>query len=459
MENQENNQPPIFFNNAHNQENFEIFYSLLSQGGNGFCLCQALPPEQKKILAYFKTSPMSNRIHMLDMAAPLSGPMELQHSILDAVDTFGSSRDIFFIYNFEECIALLKTDAQDFFQKLNPIRDFFSRFQVLFVFFMTEYLVKEMIRNAFDFYDWMKFIFDFQQETQELPFLSTGMAMESKRIYSDIDEKIKYLEGSLSRLTDEKARSLQLMELGELYVQGAQYDEALSHYKDAVEICSRIGDKEGISSGIFKMASIYGTKGNYAEAISLFEQSLKINELLGNRPGVALSLNKIGEVHFRKGDYNAALGYYEQALAIDEKVYGPEHPTVAIRLNNLGSAYDALGEKEKAIGYYEQALAIVRKAYGEQHPHVAGFLNNLGLAYANLGEKEKAIGYYEQALAIDEKVYGQEHPKIAIRLNNLGLAYDGLGEKEKAIGYFEQALAIVRKAYGEQHPHVAGSLN
>lgn len=267
------------FREPGNCEAFALLYKLLSQHSRGFCLCQVQPKERLKILEFFDDDRLNERIQIIDMVSPLLGPMELQQTVIDVDKKFGSVKDIFFIYNTEECINLLKKSAEKFFQEMNLIRDFFMHFDALFVFFFTESSVKTMHRNAFDFYDWMKFTFFFTEETGDSSAPSAGAGEREKEKYSAPLEKIEYLENSLAKIKNEKARSRHLLELGQLYSQISHYDKALKRLTESLEIEEKYDD---------------------------------LNTM-------ALRYNEIGQIHNAKGDPEAASVYFKKALGIYEK--------------------------------------------------------------------------------------------------------------------------------------------
>jgi len=431
-----NTQTPLLFHNPGNQENFRLFYSFLSRPGKGLCLCQAMPPEQIEILDFFKTDPMGDRVNFIDMINPLSGPMELQLSVLDVIDKFGSTRDIFFIYHLEECIFQSKIDAKDFFNRLNLIRDFFGRFRAVFVFFMTESLVKTMIRHAFDFYDWMKLTFEFHPESElALPqIMDTDIPWRKK--YSDIDKKIKYLEKSLKLIKNEKEQLLRLLDLGSLYAQVYRYDKALEYFNSAEEIASRLGDKEGLSEGLSGEGFIFRIRGDYTAALDKYEQSLKMREELGDREGVAKSLHNIGIIYQDRGDYGAALKKYEQAKQVFEEM--GDRAGVAATLHQIGIIFQIKGDYATALEKYEISLKIAEEL-GDRAGE-ATTLHQVGNIYYDKGDYAAALEKYEQSLKIKEEL--GDKLGIAQSHGQLGLLFQATGKYPEAFEDLLTALTI-----------------
>lgn len=227
-----------------NRENLDLLSKFLSQPSKGLCLCKVMPEERVKILSFFDDDPWNGRIHIIDMVNPPLGPMDLQQVIININNRPNTKKDIFFIYNIEGCIRLLQTTADEYFQRMNLIRDFFIQFETEFVFFITEALVNTMIQNAFDFYDWMKVTFTFTPEFKE-DSLRQGIKPGEKETieYSNPLDKIKYLEKSIERVKNENARAIQQLELGELYLQVGDYEKALEIFNKALKVFEKTNDR------------------------------------------------------------------------------------------------------------------------------------------------------------------------------------------------------------------------
>ena len=93
-----------------------------------------------------------------------------------------------------------------------------------------------------------------------------------------------------------------------------------------------------IASSLHNIGLVYYNKGNYDEALLYYQKSLKIKyrvygvdesqvEEQGNS-SIALSLNNIGNVYNAKGNYDEALLYYQKSLKIKYRVYGVDESQV-----------------------------------------------------------------------------------------------------------------------------------
>ena len=422
-----------------NRNNFELFYKALSQSTQGFYLSQVMPEVRLKIFGFFNSDPLIERIHVIDMVQPLCGPTELQNTILDVQKKYGDKKDIFFIYNFESCIYLSKTSAEDFFQEMNLIRDFFMGFNATFVFFVTESSLKKMIQNAFDFYDWIKFTFIFVPEERENAFQAREVPKGEKVKYSDIPQKIRYLKNAIEKVTNEKEKAVKLKDLALLYRQAGDYDTALERQLEALKIDEKNDDLVNLAVDYSNIGLIYQDKGDLDKALQFTSKALKIDIKNNNLVNMAGDYNNIGQIYRAKGDLDKALQFTFDALAIVEK--NNDLPQMAIGYNNIGLIYKAKGNLDKALEFIFKALDIAKKN-NDQVSKAVGY-NNIGVIYWAKGDLDKALEFIFKALDIAKK--NNDLPQMAIRYNNIGAIFKAKGDLDKALEFIFKALDIDEK--------------
>ncbi len=166
-----------------------------------------------------------------------------------------------------------------------------------------------------------------------------------------------------------------------------------------------------------ELGLVYADLGQNEEARECLEQALSINREVGDRERESIILNKLGMVYADLGMKEEARENLEQALDIDKK-FG-DRTREGMTLNNLGLIYWVQGKKERALEHYQAALNIHRDISNLEGEGAA--LNALGLVYSSLGHKEQAREYYKQALKIRREV--SDRKGEAITLRNLGLIY------------------------------------
>jgi tetratricopeptide (TPR) repeat protein len=296
-----------------------------------------------------------------------------------------------------------------------------------------------------------------------------------------------------ARVRDTAWQAASLNNAGDVLKNQGEYDEALKHYRQALELWQTLFPPQKYKHGHLYLA--YGLnnvgfalkeQGKYEEALKYLSRALKMLQTLHPRekhphghPLVAQSLNNVGMVLQAQGKYELALEHHRQALRMLEALYPREqhkqgHPLLAQALVNLGSVRKAQGEYDEALGHYRQALLIYqalypREKYRQGHPQLATSLNNLGSVLEAQGEHAEALKYYRLALQMRQNLYPrkqfeQGHPELATSLNNLGNVLRAQGEYEDALKYYRQSLRMLqalfpRDRYRQGHPLLASSLN
>lgn len=190
------------------------------------------------------------------------------------------------------------------------------------------------------------------------------------------------------------------------------------------------------ASALSNLGSIYSEKSEYNNALVCYFKALKTISYYKNKKGQATILGNIGIVYYRLSDYNRALDYYFRALKLNEEIgYRPSQPN---NLNGIGLIYSELSDFKKANYYYNKAIKIydeVRDNYGK-----ATVLNNIGINCMESADYTNALKYYQEALKLDVvtgNLMGQ-----ARHLGNIGNVFAKIGENDKAIDCYNQAMKL-----------------
>ncbi len=254
---------------------------------------------------------------------------------------------------------------------------------------------------------------------------------------------------------DRKAEADRLLEQGIQQFDMSQFQEALQSWQRALELYRDPAvqaafpqeSRQGEGRALGNLGLVYRNLGQYQQAIDFYEQSFAIAQEVGDLWGEGEALNNLGIVHDDLGQYQQVIDFYEQSLVIFREIGDPNGERRA--LGSLGFAYQNLGQYQQAIDFFKQQLAIIREIdnspeerlnqrWRERHT-----LSNLGLAYWSLGQYQQAAAFYEQSLVIAQEIddpWGEGET-----LNSLGWTYLGLGQYPQAIALFEQALEIFQR--------------
>jgi tetratricopeptide (TPR) repeat protein len=191
---------------------------------------------------------------------------------------------------------------------------------------------------------------------------------------------------------------------------------------------------------------VLASRGQVDDAIDHYRQALEID------PDYQLAHNNLGAALAGRGQVDEAIAHYRRALEIkadDELAH-----------NNLGMALVSRGQADEAIEHFQKALEI-KPNYVEAH-------GNLGLELASRGWLDEAIAHYRKAVEVDPNdaaghgnlgnalaAQGKlneaiQHYLVVLRLNpqdvlghiQLGNALAGEGRPHEAEICFREALRL-----------------
>jgi tetratricopeptide (TPR) repeat protein len=160
--------------------------------------------------------------------------------------------------------------------------------------------------------------------------------------------------------------------LGNLFLEDGQVDEAMTHYQEALGIQPDYADARcNIGSALLQ-------KGRVDEAIAQFRKALEI------QPDDASAHNNLGNALLSAGRFDEAISQYQEALKIQ--------PDFAKAHNNLGWSLVQSRRLDEAIDQFQKALEI-QPDYAEAH-------NNLAFALLQKGQVREAVAHCRTALKL-----------------------------------------------------------
>ena len=157
--------------------------------------------------------------------------------------------------------------------------------------------------------------------------------------------------------------------LGVIYLNRGDYDQALKYFKNAVDI------DPGYKVGYMNQGVVYERKGQYHDAVEMYKAVLE------KYPKYSLGLRNLGIGYRQLKEYDKALDAFEKAIKVDKKDFKAWSEKAYI--------YLLKGEYNTAIKYYKDSLKL-NNTYRYT-------LANLGYCYSQLGKYKQAIPYLENA--------------------------------------------------------------
>jgi tetratricopeptide (TPR) repeat protein len=211
--------------------------------------------------------------------------------------------------------------------------------------------------------------------------------------------------------------------LGGFLVEQGQSDEALAHFRRAVEL------QPGFAKAQYNLGAALREKGQSDEAIVHLQRAVEIE------PHYVEARNSLARALGQEGEWDRAMEHLERSLEID--------PDQAEAHNNLANVLWQKGRLRQAAAEYEKALAL--------HPDYAAAHFNLGEVLREEGETREAIAHYRRALEI--------RPDFAPALDSLAWALATSPDVSMRDGVQSVALATrAEQISGGRNPGFAATL-
>ena len=219
------------------------------------------------------------------------------------------------------------------------------------------------------------------------------------------------------------------------YKNKGEQRESIVCLKKSISIQKKIGGKN-LAAALINLGSIYQDLGEFDEALLYLKKALTTAKADQNEQRVAYSLNNLGTIYMDQGNYPLALEYYRESLYINEKL--GDSLGIVNNLLNMGIIYKTQKYFDKAMEYYEKSLEINKRINRKQG--IASLLNDIGTLHEENEEYRKALDHYVQALNISKEIGAKRDiPNI---LNNIGGVYLVLKDYSSANQYFTEAEKI-----------------
>ncbi|MGH9428920.1 MAG: tetratricopeptide repeat protein, partial [Terriglobia bacterium] len=197
-------------------------------------------------------------------------------------------------------------------------------------------------------------------------------------------------------------------QLGRAYHDFRLYDEALRHYRNALQL-------EPDNPIYYEQTGrLWRDWGSLQLGVDLVKRALELD------PGFVEAWNTLGTIFDRQGNSELAQDAYSHALSLNQDL--------DYVLNNLCFSYLQSGNVQQAIRHGVRAIHL--------NPALLVAHNNLGIAYGMLGEFDRSLEEFTQS--------GDE----AAARNNLGVMLLRRGQTEESMEQFKLA-ARMRPYYKE----------
>ncbi|WP_075883900.1 tetratricopeptide repeat protein [Candidatus Protochlamydia sp. W-9] len=239
--------------------------------------------------------------------------------------------------------------------------------------------------------------------------------------------------------------SIYLRNIGKLYLELGEGEQALSLYREARSIAQIVQDPKSKSQILIGLANDYLAIDKNEEAISCFQAALSLTEKKSEQ---TLIYNGIGRAYANAQQYKEAKKAYYKALE-----FLPQGDFfLAIEIHkNLAGLFNDFGRYGKAIFHAEKALNLsqhetIQKDELNALDSQFGTITLLGNIYGAIEDYGKGLKYHTQSLKIAEKIKPFTD-YLGLAYTSLGIAYSNLKMYPESVEHYNKALEITKESF------------
>lgn len=211
---------------------------------------------------------------------------------------------------------------------------------------------------------------------------------------------------------------------GVIYFTKGLNSKAMDNFLLALKYSKNLDkEKEYINIG-----AVFFNEAEYEEAYKFYNKALEILEVKGDQYGTSVAYNNIGDVFKMMGKYDVALIYYNKVLSRGDTLI----PELAIfSLNNIGAIKTMMNDGDSAMYYFNKALHKAELANDQLL--IIRSLSLLGEALFEKKQYARAKDYLERAYNLSSEIGVYED--MSSSSNLLQLIYEKNGNYKEAYRY------------------------
>ncbi len=211
---------------------------------------------------------------------------------------------------------------------------------------------------------------------------------------------------TFERLTHQEPHAhiaMTLMDIAHIKHCQSDLDQCLKFYTEALEIIRQLNDQEEVSRMLIDLGLVYVEKGDFDDATKALEEAVVIarKNLKTDNSLLPCALNVLGLIHHKKGSYTLALSSFLEAIKIYKTFYNvPPLLEIAALYQNTGTVYREIGESDKALHYYQYSLRL-GKMHSQRFYEKSASLNyEIGMIFKEREDFDKALSHLNQSLQL-----------------------------------------------------------
>jgi diguanylate cyclase (GGDEF)-like protein len=232
--------------------------------------------------------------------------------------------------------------------------------------------------------------------------------------------------------------------LGELEIELASYDAALTYFSTGLSLSEGINEQSLIIDMLNALTVTYKQNGELTKAIEVIDRAIKLSKDYGFHLQEGIALHNKGRVFHIQGEYDKAFEYFSMARDLYQSV--GDQKRQAQLLDDKGNTAIVKGAYEDATQYFFEALNIHKNI--DDKAGKAEINLDLGIVYSAMGELKSAEQYFTQA--IDKSPVGRDSVLRNARVYfNLADLFYQFNDFDNAILFSKKSIEAASK-YDDQ---------
>ncbi|WP_139828116.1 tetratricopeptide repeat-containing sensor histidine kinase [Marivirga sericea] len=207
--------------------------------------------------------------------------------------------------------------------------------------------------------------------------------------YENLDSSLFYgviAYSEFSKLNDPQGLSQAATSVAVAHHYLNNWDSAVLYYKEALSI-REANKSTRIASSLNNLGVVFMDQEDYEEAMKYYIKAMEVRELSNDTIGVALTKINLGLIFKKQSIFNKALSYYKESIETLEKFNQQKHLEVA--LLNMGAIYNTLKEYDTAKLYNIKLRNLASQRSSQR---------NLAKSFVNLANSYQGLGFLDSSL-------------------------------------------------------------
>ncbi len=271
----------------------------------------------------------------------------------------------------------------------------------------------------------------------------TEMAMgEHFTAIRDMDSALDHLQRSLVICRDfgyEEIESDVLCSLGVISGMHREFAQAKEYFERAKDLFSNQQNLKGKARALGNLGILYRNTGEIDQAIILLKEILEIFRQIGDVRNEAVTLGNLGSLYLDRKEITTGEDHFKKAIEIFHRL-GDRMPE-GVFLCNLGNSFREKGLFDPAEAAYSEAMTIIEEI-GDKRTS-AWIMSNHALQYIFQDRLEESGQLFSRALSIFTEIGDEEN--MAVAISGSGYIKYLSGKKELSLEAYLKANEIISR--------------